>query len=317
MNKHDKIYLAGHTGLVGSAIGRKLKKEGFQNLLLPAHRAPDLTDQPAVEALFAREEPDYVIVAAGLVGGIQANQAAPADFFAVNMAIALNIIQAAHTYGVKKLLYLGSACMYPKDCPQPMREEALLTGLTERTNEGYALAKICGSRLCGYMRRQYGDDFISAVPANAYGKNDCFDPQRSHVIPALIRKYHQAKMTGARTVELWGSGTPLREFLYTDDLADACLFLMEHYSDDLPVNIGSGEEVSMLELSRMAGAAVGYEGETVCNPDKPDGMMRRIVDTGRLDQMGWKAKTRLRQGLDMVYADYLARMEGEEYEPDI
>ncbi len=317
MNKNEKIYVAGHTGLAGSAIVRKLEKEGYKNLLLVPHRQLDLTKQAATEAFFEQEKPDYVIAAAGLVGGIQANQASPADFFAVNMAIANNVILSAHKYGVKKLLYLGSACMYPKDCPQPMREEALLTGLPEGTNEGYALAKICGSRLCTYMRRQYGDDFISAVPANAYGRNDCFDPLKSHVIPALIMKYHHAKCAGTHSVELWGSGRALREFLHTDDLADACLFLMEHYSDDMPVNIGSGEEVSMLELCHMVGAVVGYEGEIVCDLSRPDGMMRRMVDPGRLKQLGWTAKIGLQDGLDMVYADYLARMEGEYNESDI
>lgn len=317
MNKNDKIYIAGHTGLAGSAIVRKLKKEGYWNLLLIPHHALDLTEQAAVDVFFEQEKPDYVVIAAGLVGGIQANQASPADFFAVNMAIANNVILSAHKYGVKKLLYLGSACMYPKDCPQPMREEALLTGIPESTNEGYALAKICGSRLCTYMRRQYEDDFISAVPANAYGRNDCFDPLKSHVIPALVMKYHHAKCTGARSVELWGSGRALREFLYTDDLADACMFLLEHYSDDLPVNIGSGEEVSMLELSRMVGETVGYEGEIVCDLSKPDGMMRRMVDSSRLKQLGWTAKTSLKRGLNMVYADYLAHMEGESNESNI
>lgn len=310
MDRSSKIYIAGHTGLVGSALVKRFTEEGFRNLLLAAHSELELTNQAAVDAFFQAERPDYVITAAGLVGGIQANRTYMADFFAVNMAIAVNIIQAAHRCGVKKLLYLGSACMYPKDCPQPMREEALLAGPPEITNEGYALAKLCASRLCAYMRRQYGDDFISAVPANAYGRNDCFDPQQSHVIPALIMKYHQAKCAGEKSVELWGSGRALREFLHTEDLADACLFLMERYSDEMPVNIGSGEEVSMLELSRMVGETVGYQGETVLDPSKPDGMMRRMVDGSRLEQMGWKARIGLKSGLDMVYADYLEREKG-------
>lgn len=306
MEKNARIYVAGQTGLVGSAIVRKLKAEGYTNLLLPTHRELDLTDQKATNAFLGYERPEYVFDAAALVGGIKANSEAPADFFYVNMQIENNLLWAAHTYGVKKLLFLGSACMYPKECAQPMKEEALLTGLPEYTNEGYALAKLCGSRLCGYLRRQYGDDFISAIPANTYGPGDSFDPEHSHVIPALILKYHNAKVNGDKMVELWGTGAAKREFIHVDDIADACLFLMEHYSEEAPINVGTGEEVSILELSELIRDIVGFEGEIVCDPTKPDGMMRRIVDNSQLQALGWSAKIQLADGLQNLYYRYLA-----------
>lgn len=311
MEKSSKIYVAGHTGLVGSAIVRVLRQEGYQNLVLRTHEELDLTKQDATQRFFEEERPDYVIIAAGLVGGIKANSQAPADFFSVNMAIAQNTILSAYKSNVKKLLYLGSACMYPKECQQPMKEEELLTGLPEITNEGYALAKICGSRLCSYMKKQYGANFISAIPANAYGINDCFDPEKSHVIPALLMKYHNAKRTGAKEVEMWGTGAALREFLFADDIADGCIFLMENYDGTEPINMGSGREYSIMEISKIIKKIVGFEGEIVCDPTKPDGMMRRMVDSSRIHAMSWRAQTDMETGLKKVYEDYLKRLQRE------
>lgn len=311
MEKSSKIYVAGHTGLVGSAIVRVLRQEGYQNLILRTHEELDLTKQDATQRFFEEERPDYVIIAAGLVGGIKANSQAPADFFSVNMAIAQNTILSAYKSNVKKLLYLGSACMYPKECQQPMKEEELLTGIPEITNEGYALAKICGSRLCSYMKKQYGANFISAIPANAYGINDCFDPEKSHVIPALLMKYHNAKRTGAKEVEMWGTGAALREFLFADDIADGCIFLMENYDGTEPINMGSGREYSIMEISKIIKKIVGFEGEIVCDPTKPDGMMRRMVDSSRIHAMSWRAQTDMETGLKKVYEDYLKRLQRE------
>ena len=308
MELNDKIYVAGHTGLVGSALVRKLRQQGYENLLLRTHAELDLTDQTATDSFFRTERPDVVIVAAGLVGGIQANAAAPADFFAVNMAIANHVILAAKEYGTKKLLYLGSACMYPKECLQPMKEDELLTGIPEVTNEGYALAKICGSRLCSYMHRQYGVDFISAIPANAYGAGDHFDLQKSHVIPALVMKYHRAKMEQQEQITLWGTGTALREFINTEDMADACVFLLNHYSDARPINIGVGEEISIMGLAKLVKEVVGYEGAIVCDPTKPDGMMRRMVDSTKINQLGWHSKITLKDGITAVYQEYLSKL---------
>lgn len=307
MNPESKIYVAGHNGLVGSAIVRRLKEAGYHNLVLRTHEQLDLVRQEAVEAFFLQEKPDYVFVAAGLVGGIKANSQSPADFFSVNMAIANNILWSAHYAGTKKLLYLGSACMYPVKCPQPMLEKDLLSGPPEITNEGYALAKLSGCRLCAYMRKQYGADFISTVPANAYGLHDCFDAEKSHVIPALLMKFHKAKREHLPQVELWGSGNALREFLYTEDLADGCLFLMEHYQGADPINMGSGEEVSMLQLAEIIRDVVGYQGKIVCDPSKPDGMPRRIVNSQQINRLGWYAKTDLHTGLEKVYQWYLAQ----------
>lgn len=304
MDVNAKIYVAGHTGLVGSAIVEALHRQGFNNLILKTHELLDLTDQQMTDSFFSCEKPQYVFVAAGLVGGIKANAEHPADFFTVNMQIANNIILSSWKYGVKKLLYLGSACMYPKLCSQPMREEQLLTGLPEITNEGYALAKICGTRLCTYMKKQYGSDFISAIPANAYGLGDSFDPEHSHVIPALIMKYHMAKTNCDSQVDLWGSGKALREFIYTDDLAEACVFLMMNYSGELPVNIGTGEEISILELSKLIKKIVGYKGEIKCDLSKPDGMMRRVLDSTHINRMGWNAKISIERGLETVYREY-------------
>lgn len=304
MKQTDKIYVAGHTGLIGSALVRRLRVDGYDNLLLRTHQELDLTNQVATEDFFQIERPAYVFVAAGLVGGIKANSEAPADFFTINMAIAQNVILAAHHAGVNKLLYLGSACMYPKQCAQPMAEENLLTGVPEVTNEGYALAKIAGCRLCSYMKRQYGANFISTIPANAYGLDDCLDPQKSHVIPALLMKYHNAKVKGLPSVDLWGTGSALREFIYADDMADGCLFLMEHYEGESPINMGTGTEISILELSQTIKRIVGYEGKIICDSSKPDGMMRRMVDSRKINELGWHAKTDMETGLRQVYRWY-------------
>ncbi len=305
MRKDAKIYVAGHTGMVGSAFVRVLRRQGYENLILRTHAELDLTRQADVEEFFAAEKPEYVIDAAALVGGIRANSAAPADFFHVNNAIQENLIWTSFKSGVRKFLFLGSACMYPRDCPQPMKEEYLLTGLPEYTNEGYALAKCCGSRLCSYLHRQYGADFITAIPANAYGPGDSFDPEHSHVIPALIRKCHEAKTAGAKEIGMWGTGKALREFIYVDDLASAGLFLLENYSGEMPVNVGTGEEFSMLELAEMICEVTGFEGEIVLDPSKPDGMPRRICDSTRLREMGWRAQVSPKQGLSRLYGWYL------------
>ena len=305
MDRHARIYVAGHTGLVGSAFVRRLRAHGYENLVLRSHTELDLLRQADVERFFAEERPEYVIDAAAKVGGIKANSEAPADFFYVNMQIQQNLIWTAYKSGVKKFLFLGSACMYPKECPQPMKEEYLLTGLPEITNEGYALAKVCGSRLCSYINRQFGADFISAIPANAYGPGDNFDPQHSHVIPALLVKYHNARLDGAPAVSLWGTGRALREFIDTDDLADAGIFLLENYSSPEPINIGTGEEVSMLELARMIQDITGYQGDIVMDTSKPDGMMRRLCDSTKIHELGWKSSVSLRDGVEKLYRWYL------------
>ncbi len=309
MEKTSKIYVAGHTGLVGSAFVRGLRAQGYENLVLHTHGELDLLNQQAVEDFFREEQPEYVIDAAAKVGGIRANTEAPAEFFYENMQMEQNLIWSAFRAGVKKFLFLGSACMYPKECPQPMKEEMLLTGLPEYTNEGYALAKIGGQRLCSYLRRQYGADFITAIPANAYGIGDNFHPQHSHVIPALLVKYRQAKESGAPSVTLWGTGKALREFIDTDDLADAGIFLLNHYAGEEPVNIGTGEEVSILELSQIIKGITGYEGEIVTDPAKPDGMMRRLCDSGKLHALGWRSSVSLEAGIRKLYRWYLDNQE--------
>ncbi|WP_066550232.1 MULTISPECIES: GDP-L-fucose synthase family protein [Bacteria] len=310
MNRQDRIYVAGHTGLVGSGIVNELKRQGYNNLILYTHDQLDLTVQSEVEDFFEREKPDYVIVAAGLVGGIKANSEKPADFYYVNMQIANNVIWASFKSKVKKLLYLGSACMYPRECEQPMKEEMILSGYPEITNEGYALAKIAGSRLCSYLYRQYGVDYISAIPANAYGIGDCFDPDKSHVIPALIMKYQKAKDCNADKVVLWGTGSAKREFINTRDIASASLFLMNYYSGEEPINIGTGEEVTIKELSETVRQVVGFEGKIECDPSKPDGMPRRILDSTRMHNLGWKASISLREGLEELYRDYMKQKDG-------
>lgn len=312
MDQNSKIYVAGHTGLVGSAFVRKLREQGYHNLVLRTHGELDLLDQAAVQSFFAQEQPEYVIDAAAKVGGIRANSEAPANFFYENMQMEQNLIWSAFQNHVKKFLFLGSACMYPKQCPQPMKEEMLLTGLPEITNEGYALAKVGGQRLCSYLHQQYGVDFITAIPANAYGIGDNFDPRHSHVIPALLVKYREAKRSNAPSVTLWGTGKALREFIDTDDLADAGIFLLNHYSGYEPVNIGTGEEVSILELSEMIKRITGFEGEIVTDPTKPDGMMRRLCDSSKIHELGWKSTLSLEQGIRKLYNWYLSNQNDKE-----
>ena len=301
MNKSDKIYVAGHRGLVGSAIVRKLEEKGYSNVIGRTHRELDLTSQQAVRDFFEAERPEVVVLAAAKVGGINANNTAPAEFAYENMQIQCNVIKCAHDFHVKKLLFLGSTCIYPKMAPQPIPEDALLTGPLEETNEAYAIAKIAGLEMCKFFKRQYGDDFISCMPTNLYGAYDNYDLQGSHVMPAMIRKFHEAKVSGAETVELWGTGTPLREFLYVDDMADACVFLLEHYSGESHVNIGTGKEVTIRELAEMVRKTVGYEGEIVWNQDMPDGTPRKLTDVTRLHGLGWNHKVELEEGIRLAY----------------
>ena len=311
MDKNSKIYVAGHRGMAGSAIISELERQGYTHIIKRTHDELDLCRQKDVERFFEEERPDAVIDAAALVGGIQANSERPAEFMYVNMQIQQNLIWSAFQSGVEKFLFLGSACMYPRECPQPMREEYLLTGLPEVTNEGYALAKVSGSRLCSYINREYGRAFISAVPANAYGPGDSFDPEHSHVIPALLLKYHRAKAEGAGEVVLWGTGAAKREFINSRDMASACVFLLEHYSSPEPVNVGTGEVVSIMELSRLIRKITGFEGEIVTDPSKPDGMMRRICDSSKIHELGWKAQISLEEGIRELYAEFVKQQIGE------
>ena len=306
MNKDSKIYVAGHRGLVGSAIVRNLEAKGYTNIVYRTHEELDLTNQANVQAFFKEEQPEYVILAAAKVGGIHANNTYPADFIYDNLMIQNNVIKAAHDYKVKKLLFLGSTCIYPKMAPQPIREEYLLTGALEETNEAYAVAKIAGLEMCKFFKRQYGDNFISCMPTNLYGPNDNFDLQSSHVLPALIRKFHEAKVNGRDTVEVWGTGTPLREFIYVDDMADACVFLMENYDGEQHVNIGTGEEVSIRELAETVKEVVGFEGELVFNTDMPDGTPRKLTTVDKLHRLGWKHKTSLNGGIKLAYEWFLS-----------
>lgn len=301
MKPHHKIYIAGHNGMVGSAIVRKLKAVGFENLVLRSSKELDLREQSAVNAFFEAEKPDYVFLAAAKVGGIVANNTYRADFLYDNLMIEANVIHAAYVHKVTKLLFLGSSCIYPKFAPQPMKEEDLLTGILESTNEPYAIAKIAGIKLCENYRRQYGCDFISAMPTNLYGPGDNYDLQNSHVIPALIRKFHEAKVSGDNEVVVWGTGAPLREFMHVDDLANACFFLMMNYSDEQFVNIGSGQEVSIKELAEMIKDIVGFEGALVFDISKPDGTPRKLMDSGKLMGMGYKVNITLKEGLKTVY----------------
>ena len=305
MNKDSKIYVAGHRGLVGSAIVRNLEAKGYTNIVYRTHEELDLTNQANVQAFFKEEQPEYVILAAAKVGGIHANNTYPADFIYDNLMIQNNVIKAAHDYKVKKLLFLGSTCIYPKMAPQPIREEYLLTGALEETNEAYAVAKIAGLEMCKFFKRQYGDNFISCMPTNLYGPNDNFDLQSSHVLPALIRKFHEAKVNGRDTVEVWGTGTPLREFIYVDDMADACVFLMENYDGEQHVNIGTGEEVSIRELAETVKEVVGFEGELVFNTDMPDGTPRKLTTVDKLHELGFMHKVSLNEGIRMAYGWFL------------
>ncbi|MCR4938342.1 MAG: GDP-L-fucose synthase [Lachnospiraceae bacterium] len=305
MNKQialqDKIYVAGHRGLVGSAIVRSLKRQGYENIIGRTHSELDLKDQAAVRKFIETERPDVVVLAAAKVGGINANNQAPADFAYENMEIQCNVIKACHDFHVKKLLFLGSTCIYPKMAPQPIPESALLTGPLEPTNEGYAIAKISGLLMCRYFKRQYGDNFISCMPTNLYGPYDNYELKGSHVLPAMIRKFHEAKVSGAPSVELWGTGTPLREFLYVDDMADACVFLLENYDGEEHVNIGTGKELTIKELADLIKKTVGYEGEIVWNNDMPDGTPRKLTDVSKLNSLGFTAKTDLEEGVKLAY----------------
>mgnify|MGYP001133031127 FL=1 len=301
MEKNAKIYVAGHRGLVGAAIVRNLEQKGYTNIVKRTHRELDLTDQAAVAKFFADEKPEYVVLAAAKVGGINANNTAPADFIYINSQIQCNVIKCAHDFQVKKLLFLGSTCIYPKMAQQPIVEDALLTGPLEETNEAYAVAKIAGLMMCRFFKRQYGDDFISCMPTNLYGPEDNFDLENSHVMPAMIRKFHDAKMAGAPFVQLWGTGTPLREFLYVDDMADACVFLLENYSGEQHVNIGTGKEVTIKELADTVKKVVGYEGDINWNHDMPDGTPRKLTNVDKLHALGWKHKVELDEGIKLAY----------------
>lgn len=305
MNRDSKIYVAGHRGLVGSAIVRNLEERGYTNIICRTHKELDLTRQADVEKFFEEEKPEYVFLAAAKVGGIHANNTRPAEFIYENLMIESNIIHSAYKYGVRKLLFLGSSCIYPKFANQPIKEEYLLTGELEPTNEAYAIAKITGIELCKFYRRQYGCDFISAMPTNLYGINDNFDLETSHVLPALIRKFHEAKINNQEEVVMWGTGKPLREFMYVDDLADALVHLMLNYSDEIHVNMGTGKDLSIGELAQIVKEVVGYEGKIVNDLSKPDGTPRKLLDVSRLEATGWKYKTELRDGIEKVYKWYL------------
>jgi GDP-L-fucose synthase len=300
-----KIYIAGHRGMVGSAIERALLKAGYKNIIKRTSAELDLRNQEAVSDFFNDAKPDYVFLAAAKVGGIMANNTFRAEFLFDNLMIEANIINAAHQNGVKKLMFLGSSCIYPKLAPQPLKEEYLLTGLLENTNEPYAIAKIAGIKLCEAYRDQYGDNFISVMPTNLYGQGDNYHPQNSHVLPALIRKFHEAKITGAKTVTVWGSGTPKREFLYADDLAEACLFLMTNYNERSLVNIGTGEDLTIRELAETIKEVVGFEGDLVFDSSKPDGTPRKLMDVNKLNNLGWKYKVQLKDGIKLAYQDFL------------
>ena len=305
MNKESKIYIAGHRGLVGSAIVRNLEARGFTNIICRTHKELDLTNQNSVKEFFETEKPEYVFLAAAKVGGIHANNTYPADFIYDNLMIQNNVIKAAHDNKVEKLLFLGSTCIYPKMAPQPIKEEYLLTGALEETNEAYAVAKIAGLEMCKFFKRQYGDNFISCMPTNLYGPNDNFDLKSSHVLPALIRKFHEAKVSGSDVVEVWGTGTPLREFIYVDDMADACIFLMENYNEEQHVNIGTGEEVSIRRLAETVKEVVGFEGELVFNTNMPDGTPRKLTTVNKLNGLGWRHKLSLNDGIKLTYEWFL------------
>jgi GDP-L-fucose synthase len=306
MNLQDKIYIAGHNGMVGSAIVRKLKENGFTNLVFKRSNELDLCNQTAVNDFFASEKPAYVFLAAAKVGGIHANNQYKADFIYQNLMMESNIIHAAYINKVTKLLFLGSSCIYPKMAPQPIKEEYLLTGLLEPTNEPYAIAKIAGVKMCDAYRDQYGCNFISAMPTNLYGPNDNYDLNNSHVLPALLRKFHTAKKTNAKSVEIWGTGTPKREFLHVNDLADACLFLMETHNEPGWLNIGCGEDIAIGELAQLIKKIVGFEGELIFDASKPDGTPRKLLDMSKMHQLGWHHKISLEEGIRAVYNDVLA-----------
>jgi GDP-L-fucose synthase len=305
LEKESKVYVAGHRGMVGSAIVRKLKMEGFSNLVLKTSSELDLRNQLQVSSFFKQEKPNYVFLAAAKVGGIIANNTYRADFLYENLAIQNNVIHDSYLNGVKKLMFLGSSCIYPKLAPQPMKEEYLLTGLLEPTNEPYAIAKIAGIKMCEAYRDQYGCNFISVMPTNLYGYNDNYHPENSHVLPALIRRLHEAKINNAAEVTIWGSGTPRREFLFADDLAEACFFLMKNYNEKELINIGTGQDLTISELAFIVKEVVGFTGDLVFDLNKPDGTPRKLLDVSKLHGLGWKHKICLEEGLKLAYADYL------------
>ncbi|TIH11988.1 GDP-L-fucose synthase [Marinifilum sp. JC120] len=309
LNADDLIYIAGHRGLVGSAIYRRLKKEGLDNILVRKSSELDLRNQQAVDTFFNEEKPKFVFLCAARVGGIQVNSIYPADFIRDNIQIQTNVIDAAYRNGVSKLLFLGSSCIYPKFAPQPIQESSLLTSALEPTNEFYAIAKIAGLKMCAAYRRQYGFDAIGVMPTNLYGPDDNYDLETSHVIPALLRKFHEAKITGSPTVTVWGTGRPRREFMHVDDLADACLHLMLQYSDEAPVNVGSGKDLSIAELALLIQETVGYEGEIVYDTDKPDGTPQKLLDVSKLHGTGWQTSIALRDGLRDTYESFLSSVD--------
>ena len=305
MEKNAKIYVAGHRGMVGSAICRELARQGYTNIITRTHSELDLTRQEAVEAFFAAEKPEYVFVAAAKVGGIVANESALADFMYDNMILEMNVIHSAWQNGCKKLEFLGSSCIYPRMAPQPMQESCLLTGALEKTNEAYALAKISGLKYCEFLNRQYGTDYISVMPTNLYGPNDNYHPTHSHVLPALIRRFHEAKEQSLPYVTCWGDGSPLREFLYVDDLANLCVFLMNNYSGSETVNAGTGKEMTIKELTELVADVVGYTGAIRWDPSKPNGTPRKLLDVSKATKLGWTYKTELRRGIELTYQDFL------------
>ncbi|MBB6273726.1 GDP-L-fucose synthase [Pedobacter cryoconitis] len=307
MEKNAKIYIAGHRGMVGSAIHRKLTSQGFTNLITRTSSELDLRNQQAVADFFALEKPDYVFLAAAKVGGIIANNTYRADFLYENLAIQNNVIHQAYVTGVKKLMFLGSSCIYPKLAPQPLKEEYLLTGLLEETNEPYAIAKIAGIKMCDAYRAQYNCNFISVMPTNLYGYNDNYHPQNSHVLPALIRKFHEAKVNATPEVIIWGSGSPMREFLFADDLADACYFLMENYNEPHLINIGTGEDLTIRDLALLVKKVTGFEGDLTFDSTKPDGTPRKLMDVSKLHNLGWKHQIELEEGINLAYQDFLAK----------
>ncbi len=306
MNKNSKIYVAGHKGMVGSAIVRNLTDAGYTNIIVRTSKELDLRRQADVEDFFAKEKPEYVFLAAAKVGGIIANSRHLADFMYDNIILEMNVINAAWKNNCTKLLFLGSSCIYPRMAEQPMKESCLLTSSLEPSNEAYALAKISGLKYCEYLNRQYGTDFISAMPTNLYGPNDNYHPEHSHVLPALIRRFHEAKENSLKDVTCWGSGTPLREFLYVDDLADACVYLMNNYSGNDTINLGTGKELSIKELTELVAKTVGFEGEILWDTDKPDGTPRKLLDVSKLEGLGWKYTTELNDGIKLAYEDFLS-----------
>lgn len=308
MNKEETIFVAGHRGMVGSAIVRKLKEKGYKCILTATRDQLDLLDQEAVESFINEHKPDYIYLAAAKVGGIHANNTFRGQFIYENMMIESNIIHAAWKYGVKRLLFLGSSCIYPRDCPQPIQEDYLLTGPLEQTNEPYAIAKIAGIKLCESYNRQYGTEYVSVMPTNLYGPNDNYDLESSHVLPALIRKAHEAKERGDKELVVWGSGKPMREFLYVDDMADACVFLMESTVKDGLFNIGTGEDITIRDLAETIMEVVGFDGEIVFDASKPDGTPRKLLNVDKMKQLGWVAKTALREGISESYSDFLSKI---------